>query len=253
MSTHHCSSCGKCVYLMDHHCFWTGNCVGYLTLKPFVLYNVYQSILMGYQIYMMWLIARQQGLTHISFALPDLFGRFQGIELDPLRAKQCEAACSSADRACLSACAPPAPLNLDTFLDAATFYPLLLGLAYNQVILIMFFLISLHNYTFVDVWKTGNYTHPTLPRRSLADWILFVFNEDSISLRLFNPSIITRNMDLENKRVTAILDTQLEDYLKKTDKKKLNEYCKYMMNELEKDRGVSAMVRDGKLKSISEI
>ena len=75
-STHHCSSCGKCVYLMDHHCFWTGNCVGYLTLKPFVLYNLYQSLLMGYQLYMMWLHAQAQGLTHISFGFPDVVKRF---------------------------------------------------------------------------------------------------------------------------------------------------------------------------------
>ena len=42
---HHCQRCNKCVFLMDHHCWWTNNCLGYNTLKPFILFNVYVCIL----------------------------------------------------------------------------------------------------------------------------------------------------------------------------------------------------------------
>ena len=42
---HHCRLCDKCVYLMDHHCTWTNNCLGYNTIKPFVLFNFYVCVL----------------------------------------------------------------------------------------------------------------------------------------------------------------------------------------------------------------
>ena len=42
---HHCSSCGVCTLAMDHHCPWTNNCVGYLTLKPFLLFLLNVTLL----------------------------------------------------------------------------------------------------------------------------------------------------------------------------------------------------------------
>ena len=38
---HHCKNCGHCIYEMDHHCPWIDNCVGYYTMKPFLLFNFY--------------------------------------------------------------------------------------------------------------------------------------------------------------------------------------------------------------------
>jgi len=32
-NVHHCRSCDRCVYLMDHHCIWINNCVGRGTNK----------------------------------------------------------------------------------------------------------------------------------------------------------------------------------------------------------------------------
>lgn len=45
---HHCKSCDKCVFLMDHHCMWTDQCVGYYTMKPFVLFNFYVCLISLY-------------------------------------------------------------------------------------------------------------------------------------------------------------------------------------------------------------
>lgn len=180
MNTHHCSTCKKCVYLMDHHCFWTGNCVGYLTLKPFVLYNIYQNTLMIYQLYVMWTIAKERGLAHISFGYPDIFARLHVGEQDDIQIKKCLERCAgNFDLRCAKSCEGPSPINFDTVLDAAAFYPMVAGLIYNLLIFGMFCFVSLNNNTFIDVWKTGNYTHPTLPRRSLANWFLFIFNENT--------------------------------------------------------------------------
>ena len=57
-------------------------------------------------------------------------------------------------------------------------------------------------------------------------------------------------MELEDRRVTAILDQQLEGYLKKTENNKLNGYCKYIIKEIEAGRGVSALIKSGKLKQV---
>ena len=51
---------------MDHHCVRTGNCVGYLTFKPFMLFNLYVAILMIYQINMMSGVAKERNMDHIS-------------------------------------------------------------------------------------------------------------------------------------------------------------------------------------------
>ena len=42
---HHCSSCDRCVFLMDHHCWWTNNCVGYNSFKSFYLFSIYVMLL----------------------------------------------------------------------------------------------------------------------------------------------------------------------------------------------------------------
>jgi hypothetical protein len=114
------------------------------------------------------------------------------------------------------------------FLDGASFYPMVGFLIYNLIIVGFFIYISLHNSTFVEVWKSGAYRHPYLPRRTVAQWMGLIFNEDTLCLSLFIPSSSTRSMELEDPRVTAILDEQLEGYLKTTEKNKLNGYCKYM-------------------------
>lgn len=38
---HHCSTCGRCVLVMDHHCPWLNNCVGFRNRKVFMLLIIY--------------------------------------------------------------------------------------------------------------------------------------------------------------------------------------------------------------------
>ena len=63
---HHCSQCKRCVYKMDHHCPWTGNCVGYYTLKPFLLFLLYVSALTFCTVAWMYMAARKHMMLHIS-------------------------------------------------------------------------------------------------------------------------------------------------------------------------------------------
>lgn len=39
--THHCSTCKRCVLVMDHHCPWLSNCVGFKNRKTFMLLIIY--------------------------------------------------------------------------------------------------------------------------------------------------------------------------------------------------------------------
>ena len=63
---HHCSSCKRCVYKMDHHCPWTGNCVGYLTIKPFLLFLFYVTCLCTFITSITYRQAYLQRMHHIS-------------------------------------------------------------------------------------------------------------------------------------------------------------------------------------------
>jgi hypothetical protein len=40
----HCSTCGKCIYKLDHHCIWTQTCIGYTNQRPFYLFTLYMTI-----------------------------------------------------------------------------------------------------------------------------------------------------------------------------------------------------------------
>lgn len=40
----HCSTCGKCIYKLDHHCMWTQTCIGYCNQRSFYLFTVYMTI-----------------------------------------------------------------------------------------------------------------------------------------------------------------------------------------------------------------
>jgi hypothetical protein len=64
---HHCSKCQRCVYKMDHHCPWINNCVGYYTLKPFLLFLTYVSVQCFLTCYWMYKAARVHNMEHVSF------------------------------------------------------------------------------------------------------------------------------------------------------------------------------------------
>ena len=64
--THHCGVCGRCVYKMDHHCPWTDNCVGYYTIKQFILFLFYVTCLTFVTVFWMYQAAWDQNIRHIS-------------------------------------------------------------------------------------------------------------------------------------------------------------------------------------------
>mmetsp|Transcript_68781 Transcript_68781/g.107641 ORF Transcript_68781/g.107641 Transcript_68781/m.107641 type:complete len:322 (+) Transcript_68781:51-1016(+) len=41
---HHCKTCDRCIFRMDHHCMWINNCVGYRNQKLFILFLGYTCI-----------------------------------------------------------------------------------------------------------------------------------------------------------------------------------------------------------------
>ena len=64
--THHCGACGRCVYKMDHHCPWTDNCVGYYTIKQFLLFLFYVTCLTFVTVFWMYQAAWDQNIRHVS-------------------------------------------------------------------------------------------------------------------------------------------------------------------------------------------
>lgn len=59
----HCSTCGKCILLMDHHCIWLNNCVGYYNYRYFISFLITLQVIFVYGGYMLWSI--------LSYALND--------------------------------------------------------------------------------------------------------------------------------------------------------------------------------------
>jgi hypothetical protein len=49
---HHCRDCNVCTLAMDHHCPWVGNCVGHKNHKYFLLFLIYSTIGLSYELIM---------------------------------------------------------------------------------------------------------------------------------------------------------------------------------------------------------
>jgi hypothetical protein len=46
--THHCSTCGNCVYRFDHHCYWLGTCIGANNIVWFTSFLALSAVLYLY-------------------------------------------------------------------------------------------------------------------------------------------------------------------------------------------------------------
>lgn len=50
---HHCRDCNVCTLAMDHHCPWVGNCVGHKNHKYFLLFLIYATLGLIYELIML--------------------------------------------------------------------------------------------------------------------------------------------------------------------------------------------------------
>ncbi len=73
---HHCSTCGRCVLVMDHHCPWLNNCVGFKNRKFFMLLLVYSTVMVCLMIpFTIWpLIHIVQRLKKTRYLIKLIFG-----------------------------------------------------------------------------------------------------------------------------------------------------------------------------------
>jgi hypothetical protein len=51
---------------MDHHCPWTNNCVGYKTIKPFILFLFYVSCLCFFTTWVCYMHAWERKMYHAN-------------------------------------------------------------------------------------------------------------------------------------------------------------------------------------------
>ena len=69
----HCSTCGECIYKLDHHCMWTQTCIGHCNQRPFILFCFYMSI----GVLQFWISTIRASSIMIGGCESNFFGLFE--------------------------------------------------------------------------------------------------------------------------------------------------------------------------------
>lgn len=188
---------------MDHHCPWTDNCVGYLNLKPFILFLFYVSLLAAVQSMLMYRQAWQRDLKYISLIQP--FRAMMTTHGTMLTTLKSQAARNSGQEYQLSWLEEMLHgegtsifYSVDSFLDSIPCYLLwLLGGYAFSVMMMLCNLIRLRS-SFVE-FSTGEYGQkmkPLTPR----EWLEHVTGSPEFSLQTFDPRNYHKSMEEESQR-----------------------------------------------------
>jgi len=119
---------------MDHHCPWLDNCVGFLNLKPFLLFLFYVFALCFSQTIIMYKVALDRNLFYISYFQ---FLKLSGDHADLIHDMRHEDSDENIFQKFFHSKNSSIFTSRDSFLDSVAFYSVLAFAIYVLAILIL--------------------------------------------------------------------------------------------------------------------